>query len=175
MFAASALAEVADSDSVAQYAAEALRLAFEETRTPLLLSQVDEAHRAIVATLAKGNYSNVPFGGFGLPGSARDRLRWLGLAPKTVLEREFDGVPLWQILKEAQGGGSAEERSQRRGAVMAELDARVQGAERLEALVLLANDAHQLLHVVEAPDLSARQSNSWVRPRPSGRARSCPS
>ena len=80
-------------------------------------------------------------------------MRWLGLAPKTMLEREFDGVPLWQILKEKQGRGSAQQKWQRRGAVMAELDARLQGTERLEAPVQIANGANGLLHVVEESDL----------------------
>ena len=156
MLAASVLAEVAAEVGVGggAYAVEALRLSFDEgTREPLLLSKLDEGHRAIVATLSTQDFPGVAFAAFGLPPKARDRLRWLGLAPKTALEREFDGVPLWQILKEKQGRGTAEERKQRRGAVWAEIDARLKGTDRLEALVLIANGASGLLHVVDVSDL----------------------
>lgn len=154
LFGASVLAEAASEGGSAagRYAREALRLCFEEEpQGPV--PDLDAGRRAIVAALSTRDYPDVAFARFGLPVSRTDRLRWLGLAPTTVLERPIDGVPLWKRLVDERGTPGPESLPRSRAAVLAEIDARSTGTDRLEALVLVASGAHGLRDVVRAADL----------------------
>ena len=156
LFCASSFAELAAElgPGRARCALEALRLCFEEnTQTPVVLSELDEAHRAIVATLSKHDYPGVAFASFGLPPLAADRLRWLGVAPKSVLDREFDGVPLWRLVADRQGTPTPETAEQCRATARAEVDSRLHGTDLLEALALMASGAYGLRHSAKAADL----------------------
>ena len=86
-----------------------------------------------------------------------------------MLEQEFDAVPLWRLLVDKRGNVTPKNVAERRAAVLAELDARLQGTDWLEALVLLANGAHGLRNMAKPSDLCAAVEKlgapaaKWVR------------
>jgi hypothetical protein len=156
LFGARALAEAAMEDPAraACLAIEALRLCFEEEgRGP---STLDDGRRSVVEVLSTRDLPAVSFARFGLPATRVDRLRWIGRAPATVLEKQVGGGPLWRRLVALRGLPTPTTVAERRAAVRAEIDAWLDGTDALEALALVAAGAHGLRDMVDAADVRAR-------------------
>lgn len=158
LFVARALAEVAAEGGplMSRHAKEALRLCFasgESRATPWESPEaMGEERRAVTATLSRRNYGDITFQVFGLPAGPWERLRWLGVEPPMVLDRSIrlaDGreIPLWQKLCALPSPG--------REALLAELSADLEGADRLEALALVVRGDYALSNGLRDDDLYA--------------------
>lgn len=159
IFVAGALAEVAAEGGpfAARMAKETLRLCFEEGDEgppPWVAAEsLDEGRRAVVAALSKRDYGDLSFGMFGLPPSAADRRRWLGIDPQTALERPIDAVgrriPLWQRLHALRWNASPPSRA----AMLAEIAAHTEGNDRIEATALVVDGAYGMTGLLRIDDV----------------------